>query len=160
MKGWRGFAIIAMTLWLCAALQQAMAHRLVFLGSEPDFLLLALACLSMFCDRSGGALIGFFSGVIYGAIDFANIMHYVISRTVAGFATGWTKSANLQATGVVAAITAAGTTVLARLVLMFLAPPTLITPFLGATIRTAVYNGVLAVPTYLLLKKLMGPPPR
>ena len=160
MRGWRGVGISAATLWLSAALQQSMAHRLTILGFQPDFMLVSLACLSMFYDRSGGSTIGFLTGALYGAVDFANITHYIISRTVIGFFVGWSKDLNLQGTILVAAVTTVLTTVFSQLILMFLAPPPLITPFLGATIRTAVYNGVLAVPVYLLLKRIMGPSPR
>lgn len=157
MNGWTRGISIAVTLWIAAALQQAMVRRLSIFGFEPDFMLLALACLSMFLTRSGGAVVGFLSGAIFGAIDFANITHYVISRTVTGFATAWSKGLNLDGTVLVACITVAASTAFARIILMFLAPPPLITPFLEATIRTAVYNGVLAVPVYLLLKRIMGP---
>ena len=156
MNGSRGFWIVAVTLWLSAALQQSLARRFSFWGFEPDFLLVAMSCLSMFCNRAGAASIGFLSGAIYGAISFANMSQYVISRTVAAFLAGWANDLNLQGSGMVAAVTTAATTVGARLILLFLAPPLLITPFLGATIRSAVYNGVLAVPLYLLLKKVMG----
>ncbi len=160
MKGWKGIVVVAITLWISAALQQSMVNRLSLFGMEPDFLLISLACLAMFYDRSGACIIGFLTGALYGAIDFANLTHYVISRTTAGFCAGWSKELNLQGTILVAAVTTALTTVFARLVQMFLVPPSLITPFLGATIRTAVYNGVLAVPVYLLLKRVMGPSPR
>ncbi len=159
MNGWRVVLFAGLTIWVCAALQQAVAQRLSILGAEPDFLLVALGSFAMVCERPAATFIGFCCGAVYGAIGFANITHYVISRTAAGFSAGWFKQFHLESNVLVMALTVAIITLFARLVLMFLAPPPLITPFLAATIRTAVYNGVLAVPMCLLVKRLMAASP-
>ncbi|HLK14818.1 MAG TPA: hypothetical protein VKT78_08435 [Fimbriimonadaceae bacterium] len=149
--------VFAVTLFVCAVLQQALAYRLAIFGARPDFMLVALSALGVFANRAGGMALGFFDGLIIGALSGANLQHYVASRTVTGLLLGWTSGnelpRSLPAVGVIAAVT----TVFAQLVLMFLAPPHSIGSFLADTIRGAVYNGVLAIPVYALLKKLLAP---
>lgn len=157
MKGTSVLAL-GLILWICAAMQQSLAERLGVLGFRPDFLLVAVACFSMFFTRAGGALVGFVAGAIYGALDMANLTVFVISRTCAGFACAWANDLRVKEGPLVASISTALTTVFARFIYMFLAPPAFLMPFVGDTIRTAVYNGVLAVPMYLLVKRIMGPP--
>jgi hypothetical protein len=48
-------------------------------------------------------------------------------------------------------------TIVAQLILMFFAPPPGIASFLGATIGSAMVNGVLAVPVHALLRRILGP---
>lgn len=160
MKGWKGVLAVALVLWICAAFQQALAARLAIFGFKPDFLLVALGSFALVCERRKATFIGFCCGAIGGAAAFANITHYVVSRSVTGFAAGWFKQFHLENNLVVMGITVSMLTVLASLLLMFLAPPQAITPFLADTIRTAVYNGVLAVPMCLLVKWIVGPPTR
>ena len=87
----------------------------------------------------------------------ANMQHYVASRTLTGLLLGSTNSAELQRSLPAAGLITAAVTVFAQLTLMFLAPPHSITAFLADTIRSAVYNGVLAIPVYALLKKFVAP---
>jgi hypothetical protein len=57
-------------------------------------------------------------------------------------------------------VTAFAVTILAQLMLMFVAPPAQLMPFLRDTIGTAIFDGVIAMPFYLLLKRLLGAPSR
>ncbi|MHB8635700.1 MAG: hypothetical protein ACYC96_04420 [Fimbriimonadaceae bacterium] len=157
MNGLKGGAVCAGILFVAAVLQQALAFRLAVFGARPDFMLVALAVLGMFASRSGGMVLGFVDGLVVGAMSGANLQHYVASRTLTGLLIGWVSSAEVPRTIPAAAIAAAGVTVVAQLTLMFLAPPHSITPFLTDTIRGAVYNGVLAIPVYALLKKIVAP---
>ena len=67
MKGGKGVIIAGFTLYIAAVLQASLAYRFSILGARPDFLLVSLAVLGMFSNRSGGMLIGFFAGLMMGA---------------------------------------------------------------------------------------------
>lgn len=148
---------IAILGWISLAMQQGLSTRMSILGAYPDFPLVAIAAVSPFLYRSGGSLFGFVLGVAHGAIAGANLMHYAISRAIAGFAGGWVNDLRIVPTYPAVMITTACLTVLTRLVFMFLAPPSGIGPYLGATIVGAVYNGVLVWPVYALLKRILDP---
>lgn len=156
MKGPKGVFVAAILLWIAAGAQQALAHRLNLFGAAPDFLLISVSCLCLFANRIGGALIGFFAGLSMGAVVGANMTQYVFSRTLVGFFDAWSKALGLDANLLTAAVNGLLVTVAAQLLQMFFAPPAGITSFLGATIASAVVNGVLAIPVYALLKRIFG----
>lgn len=86
----------------------------------------------------------------------ANLAHYAVSRTVAGFAGASSRAIGFEINIAVVGVTAALMTLVAQTVFMFLAAPKGIAAFLGDTIGSAVYNGVLAIPTYLLLRRVLS----
>src|SRR5438128_322961 len=84
MRGWRGVLISAATLYIAAAAELGLS-RWTLVGGRVDFLLLAMSCLCLFASRQGGALIGFTAGLLYGALDGANLWQYVLTRTLVGY---------------------------------------------------------------------------
>jgi len=152
----RGVLVAAVCLYLAGALQP-LAPRFGFWGMRPDFLLAALGPLSLLATRRGGLLLGFAAGVLGGALPGANMAHYVISRTVGGAFGAWVRSLGFEDGPAVSAATAFALTIVAQLVLMFLAPPARIGAFLGATIGSAVLNGLLAIPLFALLTRIVDP---
>ena len=95
-----------------------------------------------------------------GALAGANLTHYVISRCIAGFVASWSRRLRFEMTPITVAISVAAVTVVAQIALMFIAAPTGIFGFLGDTIGSAMYNGVIAIPVYALLKRVLNPPVR
>lgn len=156
----KAFTVAAICLWLAAGLQQSVAPRMTLAGVSPDFLLVTLVCISLFGDRRTGAVKGFFAGVLHGAAAGANLGAYAVSRTVTGFLVGWFPMLEFEASIAVAFVIASGATLFAQILFMFGAPPARIVPFLLATIGGAVYNGVLAMPLFALLKRILDPPSR
>jgi len=155
------FVIVAViAIWLAAACQQSLSPRMAIAGSRPDFFLIVLTPLALWSPRKTGTILGFICGLVQGATAGANMVGYTASRTIAGFTISWSKQIGFQPNIVVIAITAGAATVLAQLVLMFLAPPAGVMSFLRDTIGSALYNGVLAVPVYLLLKGILNPSTR
>ncbi len=145
------------TLWICAAMEQSLATRLGFWGVRPDFLLVALTVLSLYTSKRGGIVLGFFAGLLHGGIAGANMMHYIISRTLGGYAAATTRNPKFEPKLATVAATVAGITVFSQIVLMFFAPPDGIARFLGATILSALYNGVLSLPLHALMKRILKP---
>lgn len=146
-------------LWLAAGLQ-ATAVRFSVFGASPDFVLILVTCLGLFTSRAGAAGIGFLGGLLQGAMVGGNLAAYVVSRSLTGFASGWIGSAELNKSVYVAPMIVAVATIAAQVVLLFIAPTHAIGTFLLATIGTSIYNGVVAVPVFAFLRRLLDPPRR
>lgn len=150
-------AAATVTLWVCAAMQQALADRWGFWGCKPDFLLIALTVLSMYANRRVSIILGFATGALHGGIAGANLTHYIISRTLGGYVLGSVRNPKFEPKLPLIFATTAGVTVFSQIILMFFAPPQGIAGFLGATILSALYNGVLSLPLHALLKRILKP---
>lgn len=157
MKGFSSVIVSVVALWIGAVLQQAIAPRLSVFGAQPDFLLVVLSLLCMYASRIGGGLIGFLAGLFAGAITGANMSQFIFSRTITGFCVAWARSFGLDANAFSAAVNTVIVTICAQFILMFFAPPPGIMSFVGATIASAMVNGVLAVPVHALLRRILGP---
>jgi hypothetical protein len=158
MKGIGYWALAVVSIWISLGIHQATAGRLVIFGVAPDFPLVLLACLSLFVSRLEGAVIGFLIGVGTGAVVGANLTQYTISRTISGFLDSWSRGLGLDSNYLTAAVNGFLVTTFAQVIQMFLAPPSGIAGFLGATIATALVNGVLAVPVFALFRRILGSP--
>lgn len=84
---------------------------------------------------------------------------YIASRTAAGFALGCFNGLEVEVNAILCVICATSLTLLSQLLLLFLgAHHGPMTPFLGGTIVTAVYDGVIALPVYALLNRVLSVP--
>lgn len=153
----RAFIVIAIALWFAGGCQATLAPSMAIAGASPDFLLIALVVMAPWIARKGATLMGFAAGLLHGAIAGANLTAYVVSRTLAGFFLGSLSPLEMESSVPLSSILAAVTTICVGLVSLFLAPPAAIGPFLLATIGSAIYNGVLAVPVHLMLVWLAFP---
>ncbi len=156
MRGWIGVLVAGIVLYLAAAAEQSLGPRTLF-GGRFDYLLIAVACVCLFTSRKGGAVAGFFAGLLYGALDGANMWQYVLTRTLGGYFIAIVASGGIERSLFAAFLAAVFATIFCQLTLMFLAPPPAVLPFLLDTISTAVYNGVLAMAVYAVLNRILGP---
>ncbi len=150
----RPWLVAVVCLWLAAGCQQGLPDRIAVMGARPDFLLLALGVLGLRMRRTDALLLGFLCGLIQGGLSGSQMTIYVFSRTVAGLVVGWLGSLEVESHAVVTCAAVVVVTIVAQLSVMFMAPPASITAYLLATIGSAMYNGVLAVPFYALQNKL------
>lgn len=155
MNRMQGGLVAGVLLLVAAALQQSVAQSISIGPSSPDFFLVVLGALSPFLNRVGAATVGLVAGIVHGALIGASLAHYVVSRVIAGFALGWSNDLRLAPNVAVAMVSTVAGTVLAQLVHLFLAPPKDILGYLTATIVSAVYNGVLVIPLYALLNRVL-----
>jgi len=158
MRAWRYWFVAIVGPYIAAAFQQGLAPRFTFVGIVPDFLLVFVAVFALFSSRPAATANGFFAGLLEGALAGVNLTHYVLSRTLAGFFGGAASAFNFQPNMGVAALMAAALTAISQVLLFFLAPPSGIGRFLGDTIGAAMYNGVLAIPVYALLRRILVTP--
>lgn len=148
--------IVAGILLLIAVLLDVTAMpRISIWGGKPELVMIVLGCFGLLSRPSGSATLGFFAGALYGWLVGASLFYYVISRTLVGYgygmASSWEPSAR-SAAGIIAV-----GTVIARMILMFIAPQTEIMQFLQATILTAIINGLIAWPVYAMLRRSFRP---
>ncbi|MBL8061144.1 MAG: rod shape-determining protein MreD [Chthonomonas sp.] len=153
----KAFAVSLVTLWLAAVCQQALPDRLSILGARPDFLLVAVSCLSLLIPAPGSIVIGFFGGLMHSAMIGANLAQYVLSRMLAGFSASRIGELEIEIGSLLAAATTLAITLGAQLIMMFLAPPRSLGGYIGDTIQTAIYNAVIAIPLYAVLSPLLKP---
>jgi rod shape-determining protein MreD len=156
MNQGRLLAISIIGLWLAAILQQALSPHLSIFGARPDFILVLVSPLSIFVPRNKGAALGFAGGVLQGAIAGGHLAASAISKAVAGFMGSWSRKIELERNFIVVFVTTFVVSLIAGLVWMFVAAPKGIAVYLGDTIGSAMYNGVLAIPVYMLLERVLN----
>jgi rod shape-determining protein MreD len=158
MRGAKGWIIGIILLWIAGAAQQAVAFQVSFGGISPDYPLIVVVTMGLFANKRSGAGIGFIGGAIHGAIAGGHMAAYTVTRTLIGFLIGWFNGMEFEGNTAVAFIVTAAATLCTQITFMLLAPRGAILPFLLATIGSAMYNGVLAMPLYALLKKVLDSP--
>jgi rod shape-determining protein MreD len=160
MKGVKGWVVAILLLWIAGAAQEAIAFQISFGGISPDFPLIVVICVGLFSDKRSGAVLGFLAGVIHGAIAGGHMAAYAVTRTLVGFLTGWFNGMEFEGNAAVAFVVTAAATLCTQITFLLLNPRGAILPFLLATIGSAMYNGVLAIPLYALLTKVLDSPRR
>lgn len=160
MSQTRATLVAAIAVILGAAAQHSLANRFSIWGTSPDFSLVLLCCFALRFERAPAAAYGFFSGLFAGALATANLGHYVASRTICGFLMSWSKQLRYELGGVSVAVAGFISTLVAEGLWMFFAAPHDVVGFLTDTIRSALYNGLLAVPVYFLLRRILPIGPR
>ncbi len=143
--------------WLAGILQQSLSPRLVIGGGAPEFLILVAFCFALISRPGGGAICGFLSGLIAGGLTGATLTHFVLTRTVTAFGLSYAAQSGIELTSRKAGLLVGIATLASQILFMLVAPPSGIGLFLRATLVTAMYNGVLAIPLYALLCRLFRP---
>lgn len=157
MSRTRPYIALIISFWVAAVLQQAVVPRLGIGAAAPDLLLVVALVSAVFFPPSKAAVLGFVAGVVHGAIAGADLAHYAVSRTLVAFAVGYLSGLELDVKPWYVGLTVLGGTVLAQFLMMIPAPPPEIGPYVGATILSAMYNGVLAIPIYALIRRSLSP---
>ena len=149
-------SVLSTAVWLigAASLQGALSERLAFGWFRPDFLLVVAVVLSIHRSTDASAVTGFFAGLFDGALRGKAMMALIISRTLACVASVRLYSAFLGSGVITASVVVLITSVISSVLYLFLGAPKDILGWLADTIGAALYNGVLAVPCYLLYCRL------
>ena len=154
MKAASPWLALTLLFLLAAGIQHGAAPNLAVLGATPNFLLVLALSSSVLMRPGVSAGLGFLAGLLQGAMAGANLAHYVVSRVLTCFFIGYESKLEVGVRVEYAALTVAAGTIVSDVLLVIFAPPPEIWSSLRATIGTAIYNGVLAVPTYLLVRRL------
>jgi rod shape-determining protein MreD len=78
----------AIVTYVLAVVQVTLGARLAVWGVSPDLLLLWTICAGLLGVPQAGALVGFGSGVLQGALVQSQLGAYAISKILAGTAAG------------------------------------------------------------------------
>ncbi len=157
MKPGIAVLVVAIVFLVATPLQMAFIPSVQVAGARPDLLLAVCTPLALFLRPAGGAAVGFTSGLLQGALAGANLTHYVISRSITSFVTSILTSHQIHVGTLVAGLLTVLATLVSRMILMFLTAPPQIGTYLSDTIGSAVYNGVIALPLYALLRLFFKP---
>ena len=151
----RPFIVLALAFWIAAALQQAAAPHLAIAGARPDFLLVVALAASVMFPPVVAAVLGFASGLLHGGVAGSDVASLTVIRTLGAYLAGYVSRLELDVRPWYVGLVAFGGTLLASLLKMVPSPPPETWPYLRDTIFAAMYNGVLAIPLYALLRRTL-----
>lgn len=120
--------------------------------SNPQFLLTFGLVASLLVSPRSAMIIGFFSGALIGWMAGANFVGYTLSRMLACTAMSYLEHFNIDTSYVVVGLQIGIGTLFAGFIYMIVAPPSALLPFIAATIGSALFNAVLALPMLALLR--------
>jgi rod shape-determining protein MreD len=157
MKGWVVFLLLSVLLYVLVVIQDSVGPWMAVFGAKPDLPVAFCLCVALNSRPGVASFWGFMAGFAHGAAAGANLTHYVLSRIAPSFGLAWVRRLDLQLSLPTAGLLVALGTLAAEVLLLLLAPPRGIGPALRDTITTAVYNGVLAIPLYGLVRLVFQP---
>ena len=154
---WGEVARLVVVLLVAVLLQTAVAPNLRLLGANPDFALIAVACVALIKGSEVGAVFGFLTGMItaialmepFGLAAFVFVL-------IGFFAGRYAETADLPA-GLAPLLTAFVATLAANLMFalaqFLLGRQVPLGFFLGRVlVPSLVFNTLLAAPVYLLVR--------
>lgn len=149
-----GLAIFCFTVFLlvAAALQSAVAAHLSVFGGEPDFVLTLATAAALLSDASVGALTGFAAGLVTASLVGQTVGTFLVSRTLAGWAAGWTTGRLYRGHAFVVVVGVFFATLVSHAVYLLGAPRIGLAHGLRASLLGALWNAVLAWPTMYCLR--------
>lgn len=151
------FPIIGAILMLGIAtiLQAGVFDRYSMIGGQLNLPVVVMLCFGLISRPAAGGALGLLSGILTGGLSGATLMHYSVSRVLAGYVMG-TQSKYEPEIRLAVFWVFVGS-LISQIVLILLAPPNPLLPAVGATILSAVYNGVVAIPMFSLVARLFRP---
>ena len=151
----RQMLLVAAVIWIAAILQGRVAHAVSIRGAQPDFPLVVLSGSAILVGSVRGSVLGFWTGLLAAVASPAAYGSLFASRIVAGAFAGNLGSSLVRANLLVPPLVTLAANLLAEAVCTLIAPslalhhPRL---WLRETGSGILYNTVLALPVYLLLR--------
>jgi hypothetical protein len=146
--------LVALFLFVAAVLQGRVAHAIAIRGAQPDFILVVLACGGTLLGGGRVAGLGFWAGLLTGALIPGTVGTFLTSRTLAGAFAGWLHGTVIRDSIAVPPLAALTTTLVAEVVFVLMAPTHHLRTWAGVRGGELLYNSLLAVPVYFLLSRL------
>jgi rod shape-determining protein MreD len=148
---------LSLAVFLAALAQMDFAYAIRIHGAQPDFILLTLILAAMFCDANRAAALGFWGGLLTASIvapPHSGFGGLIVSRTLIGFGIGWLEERIFRDNPLLACAFAAIGSALAEALFFLFAPQHNIAHWARALLLTTLYNTLLALPLYLLLRRI------
>ncbi len=155
----RRTAGLILSLFLAAMAQSVWADAMQIRGARPDFLTAVALLGALSCDANGGAALGFAAGLIHASLaspphgGFGGI---IVSRTLVAATIGWLDERVFRDNALIAVALVAVGTALAEALFFLFAPQPHVLHWAKAVLYTILYNTVLALPLYFLIRKVTG----
>lgn len=153
----RPIVFLVLCFWVAAGLQQAAAPHLAFGGAQPDLLLVTALVAAVFFEPVVAAIFGFVAGVLHGGVTGSDTTNFAVSRTLVAYAAGFVSRLELDVRPWYVGLVVLGGTLLTYGLMMVPAPPPQVWPYVRDTILSAMYNGVLAIPLYAMMRRSLRP---
>lgn len=144
---------------LSAVVQATFASALCFRGARPDLLTATAILCALQCSANEAAGIGFLAGLFFAALTSpprSGFGSLIVSRTLVGFAVGWMEDRIERDNPLLAVLLVAIGTALADALFFLFAPQRPIMHWVRGMGLSTLYNAVLALPLYLLLRLMLG----
>ena len=140
---------------LAGALQSQISGRIPVLGSRPDFFLAATMAMGLVLDPALGAAFGFAAGLTHASIVGVSLGGMIVSRTLLGFAASSARARVFQDNPLVLLALALVGTICCEGVYFLIDPTRGSMAALDKLSMESVYNAVLTVICYLLIRRTM-----
>ncbi|MDO8683273.1 MAG: rod shape-determining protein MreD [Armatimonadota bacterium] len=147
--------VVIFTLIFAGAMQSQLSDRMSILGATPDFLIAATMAMGLVFEPTLGAVFGFAAGLTHASIAGLGFGGFIASRTLLGFFVASLRTWVFQDNPVVLfAATLLGSIVCEAI--YFLVDPARghSAVFMNLPMES-VYNAILALVYYLLIRRTM-----
>ena len=154
MTAARQILIAAVFIGLAAALQGRGAHALRLSHAQPDFPLVTLGCAATLLGGARGVGLGFWAGLLTASLNPGTFGTYLASRTLAGAFAGWLHGSVIRDSVVVPPLVLLATTLVAEAIAVLMSPTHHLRLWAAQVGGETLYNMLLALPVYFLLRRL------
>lgn len=157
MTGARPLVLAVLALLLAAVAQGRLSHAVQFHWAQPDFILLTLACTGVLLGGNRAILLGLWAGLLTSALIPGIYGTLLTSRVLAGGLAGYAARFVIRDSLIVPPLVTLLVTGIAEVVRVLMAPGPSWHPihlWLEKVGGEMLYNALLALPVYVLLRRL------
>jgi rod shape-determining protein MreD len=148
------YVLLIGLLLLAATIQGNLPSWLIFKGARPDLILVVIIVTALTLDPVTGTVIGFVAGFVHGSIVGESVGSFIVSRTIIGFAAGCVTIRLFSENPVVPVVAAGGLTFAGEGLFLLLNPIPDFTTALNIMLAKALYNSLLALIAYWILRRI------
>ena len=123
--------------------------------ARPNLALVAMLVISLFGNTTQGVAFGFLSGILEASYSARFFGSMIVTRSLTGLAAGALEESIFRDSPFVALLVVSGGTFVAEVLLYLFAPQPFLRHWAIRVSFEVIYNGILAIPVYLLFRKLI-----
>jgi rod shape-determining protein MreD len=150
---------IRLTLFLAAAfvIHAALGGDLAIRGARPNIALTSLMVCSLYVDAAAGAWFGLMVGLLEASYLDRFVGSVLVSRILPGFVIGTLEERIFRDSVFIALAAAVLGTIASECLFFLFAPQPHALRWLVRTAQSALYNGALSIPIYMVVHRLAKP---
>ncbi len=148
---------LTLTALLVAAvvLQVALGTTMQIGAAYPNLALVSMLVTTLFGNTVHGATFGFLSGLLEASYSARFVGSTIVTRSLTGMAAGALEESIFRDSPFVALLVVTGGTLFCEVLLYLFAPQPFFKPWLIRVGLEVLYNGALAIPVYLVFRRLI-----